>query len=301
VGRWSWVVGRVLWVVVIVIVVVGRGSWVVGRGPCVVVVVDVVVVVWSWVVGRRTWVVSRGSGSWVVGRGRRSSMVDEVVGRRSLVVGRAVGRGSWDVGCRRAESAGSSALAMLRALLRVRPGLVQSSEALPPEGAAYDVMKASCNARQKNQRGAPPPHSHKGKHHTKGGKQHRGNPPANTPPTADPLEEGRGATIGGAVKQPSDFRVKEHPRLVAPKKNHPPLVAPKKNHPPLVAPKKNHPPLRAYMANGRPRSLKPAHVPAPHSASMVASSVAHATSRATAPHRASNFVSLAALTLKPSE
>ena len=68
---------------------------------------------------------------------------------------------------------------MLRALLRVRPGLVQSSEALPPEGAAYDVMKASCNARQKNRRGGPPSHSHKGKHHIKGGKQHRENPPAN--------------------------------------------------------------------------------------------------------------------------
>jgi len=200
---------------------------------------------------------------------------------------------------------------MLRALLRVRPGLVQSSEALPPEGAAYDVMKASNKGRQKNLRGAPPPHSHKGKHHTKGVKQHRGNPPANTRPTADPLEEGRGATIGGAVKRPSDFRVKAHPRLVASKKNHPPLVAsktnhpplvaPKQNHPPLVAPKKNHPPLRAYMATGRPRSLKPAHVPAPHSASMVASSVVHATSRATAPHRASNFVSSAVLTFKPSE
>jgi len=205
------------------------------------------------------------------------------------------------MGCRRAESAGSSALVTLRALLRVRPGLVQSSEALPPEGAVYDVMKASSNARQQNRRGAPPPHSHKGKHHTKGGKQHRGNPPANTHPTADPLEEGRGATIGGAVKRPSDFRVKEHPLLVAPQKSHPPLIAPKKNHPPLVASKKNHPPLRAYMATGRPRSLKPAHESAPHSASMVASSVAHATSRATAPHRSSNFVSSAALTLKPSE
>ena len=41
--------------------------------------------------------------------------------------------------CRRAESAGSSALVMLRALLRVRPGLVQSSEALPPEGAVYGL------------------------------------------------------------------------------------------------------------------------------------------------------------------
>jgi len=97
VGLRSWVVGRG------VVMVAGRGSWVVGRGSWVVERGSLVAGRGSWVVvvghmGRRSSVVGRGS--WVVS-GRRSSVVDEVVGRWSSVIGRrssVVGRrscGSW--------------------------------------------------------------------------------------------------------------------------------------------------------------------------------------------------------------
>ena len=62
-------------------------------------------------------------------------------------------------------------LVLLRALLRVRPGLVQSSDALPPEGAACDPMKASSYARQRTE-GGPSPHTAP-RGNTKWGKQHR--------------------------------------------------------------------------------------------------------------------------------
>jgi len=79
--------------------------------------------------------------------------------------------------CRRAESAGAPALVLPRALPRVRPCMVQSSDALPPEGAVCESMKASCYARQRTGGGPSPPTAARG--NTKGGKQHRGNPPAN--------------------------------------------------------------------------------------------------------------------------
>jgi len=64
--------------------------------------------------------------------------------------------------CRRAESAGASALVLPRALLRVRPCLVQSSDALPPEGAACDPMKAR-DMRDKEPEGGPAPTQPQGK------------------------------------------------------------------------------------------------------------------------------------------
>jgi len=73
----------------------GRGSWVVSGSWD--------VGSWPWVVDIGRWSLVVGRAPWVVG-GRRSSVVDEVVGRRSSVVGReslVVGRGSWAVVGRR--------------------------------------------------------------------------------------------------------------------------------------------------------------------------------------------------------
>jgi len=95
--------------------------------------------------------------------------------------------------CHRAESAGSSALVMLRALLRVRPGLVQSSEALPPEGAACDVMKATAT-RDKRTGGGPRPHTAtRGNTTPKGGNS--------TGETHPPQEPCLALQLGGRLKQ----------------------------------------------------------------------------------------------------
>jgi len=63
------------------------------------------------------------------------------------------------------------------------------------------MKKASSYARQRTGGGTAPKHRG-GKHH-KGETAHRGTPPANTPPTASPLqEEGRGARLAEVVEDP---------------------------------------------------------------------------------------------------
>jgi len=92
-----------------------------------------------------------------------------------------------DENCRRAESAGAPALVLPRALSRVRPWVVQSSDALPSEGAACEPMKARAT-RDKEPEGGPAPTQPQGET-PRGGKQHRGNRP--TKPITHKREKAR--------------------------------------------------------------------------------------------------------------